>query len=135
MFGILLLKFIYSPDTPSIELHSTINKLGPIEMTAVNMKYENWYVWILLNTTLIKFTKPCRLHYIKQLSATDGRDFDAKILPCYIRRINSPRVSDIHCQVFCFKMWQKTTSIIYKQGDGFLSTIRRSMGWLINIWR
>lgn len=41
MFGILLLKFIYSPDTPSIELHSTINKLGPIEMTAVNMKYEN----------------------------------------------------------------------------------------------
>lgn len=50
-----------------LELHSTINKLGPIEMPAVNIKYENWYVWILLNTTLIKFTKPCRLNYIKQL--------------------------------------------------------------------
>lgn len=41
MFGILLLKFIYSPDTPSIELHSTINKLGPIEMTACS-EHEIW---------------------------------------------------------------------------------------------
>lgn len=104
-------------------------------MTAVNMKYENWYVWILLNTTLIKFTKPCRLNYIKQLFSNRWKRLWCQILPCFIRRINSPRVSDIHCQVFCFKMWQKTASIIYKQGDGFLSTIRRSMGWLINIWR